>query len=183
MIAVVTRTRTVITALTVVSVLALGACSGDDPEPKFAPTPSTSAPTSEPTDVTTSPSVVKDEEAEFVTSYFELIGEATTDGDTAEFVEMSSPACANCQTLARNIDRAFRGGGYVEGASWVVAKSVKAGERSGGNEWNVDVTTARERWYDANGELVKIVKPSTQKFGIIVTADDGSFRVSDMRLR
>jgi hypothetical protein len=160
-------------------VLALGACSDDDPEPKFAPTPSTSAPT----EVTTSPTTAADEETEFVASYFKSIGEATTNGDTTAFVGVSSPDCTNCQTLARNIDRAFKGGSHVEGALWVIAKSVRAGKRPEGNVWNVDVTTARERWYDGSGELIKIVKPSTQKFGIIVAVDGGDFQVKDLRLR
>ena len=50
------RSRTVITALSLLSVLALGACSGENPEPKLAdPSPSSSVPASPSTTAVSGP--------------------------------------------------------------------------------------------------------------------------------
>src|SRR4051812_17262664 len=162
----VNRARAVLTALLVASALSLVGCSGDDPEPKFAP------PSSEPPESPSTTAAAAPEES-FVRSYFDAIGHATQSGDTSKFMQLSAQGCDNCSILASNIEGGYADGGRVEGASWTVEDIVEAGETHGGTIWNVDVRTARERWYDADGDLKKIVKPSVQKFAVLVASDGG----------
>jgi hypothetical protein len=171
MIGVVSRTRAALTAAVVLSALALGGCSDDEPEPKFTP-PSTTA-----------PAEASPDGASFVRSYFELIGRATKTGETSTFLASTSEGCDNCMLLAKNIERGFAAGSYVEGADWSVDDVSAVGETSGGTVWNVNVATARERWYDANGNLIRTVRPSNQHFAVIVETSQGAPVIVDMRLR
>jgi hypothetical protein len=127
MMLVVTRTRTVITALTLVSVLALGACSDDDPEPKFAPTPATSAPTSPsttaasgPTEPTmpaaakgTSPASAE----EFVRFYWEMADYAQATGDLEGLRSISDPGCRACQQVLDFLRSVERRSGVIRGGA------------------------------------------------------------------
>jgi hypothetical protein len=184
MMAGVTGTRAVIAAVGVALVLGVAACSGSDPEPRIAP-PSSSAPSSPSTSpaASSSPANTANDQEAFVRGYFESIGRATQSGDPSEFLAMSADSCGNCHVLAQNIEKAYGGRRYVEGADWAITRTFRAGERPEGEVWNVDVKTAKERWYDGSGDLVKIVDASTQHFGVIVSVDGDSYRIADMRLR
>ncbi|GAW49833.1 MULTISPECIES: DUF6318 family protein [unclassified Nocardioides] len=117
-----TRTRTVITALSCLSVLALGACSDDDPEPKFAPTPSTSAPT----EASTSPAVELDPE-ETVKAWVEAQNIALRTGETSGLKALSSSSCRGCDDFIRPIESVYRDGGHFSTDGWtVVAARTRA---------------------------------------------------------
>ncbi|MDI6911311.1 DUF6318 family protein [Nocardioides sp.] len=130
MIVAVTRSRTVIAALCVVSVLALGACSGDDPEPRFAP-PSTSAPTSPSTTAVsgpvepTMPAAAKGSDAAaaeaFVRFYWEMVNYAQATGDVAGLKALAT-RCINCDNGIDFITNAYDKGGQIRGGDGTVSR-------------------------------------------------------------
>lgn len=123
----VTRTRTVITAFTLVSVLALGACSDDDPEPKFAPTPSpsTSAPTSPSTTAAsgpvepTMPAAAKGTDAAsaeaFVKFYWEMVAYAQETGHLDGLKVLSDSTCLPCKRGIAYLKSVFDRDGEIAG--------------------------------------------------------------------
>jgi hypothetical protein len=129
MMLVVTPTRTVITAFTLVSVLALGACSDDDPEPKFAPTPSTSAPTeestspaspSDPVEPSMPTEATRDSDAgaeAFVRYWIEMVNFAQRTGQTNGLRKLNDVRCAGCRGMVEAIDSAYRSGGHIVGGA------------------------------------------------------------------
>jgi hypothetical protein len=121
--------------------------------------------------------------ARFISDYFAAVGDSTTSGDTRPFVRMSSPKCQNCRTLAHNVEAAYRGGGHIEGGDWKVSNVRRVSDIGVGTVWNVDVETSRERWYDGDDRLVKIVRASTERFAVIVSEDHSKHLLRDMRLR
>lgn len=173
MVGTVSRSRVALAAAFLAAALALSGCSDDDPEPRSAP-PASSSPAS--------PSTTADDEG-LVRDYFEAISSATSTGDTSTLEDLATPECVNCQTLVANIQHAFGEGGHVEGARWIVTALQMARRERDGTEWHVDVRTARERWFDGSGELVKVVRPSTQEFAVIVKRRSDRAVVADMRLR
>jgi hypothetical protein len=179
----VARTRTVITALTLVSVLALGACSEDDPEPKFAPTPSTSAPTSPSTTAAPDLESPRKQQADLIDQFVKALSESLGTGDPTGFLKLSSKSCQNCQVLADNLNDAYAGGGHIENGSWSLISSNYQGEKPLGSIWNVDIRSARERWFGENGDLVKIVRGGVQRFGLAIEENRDQWRVRELRLR
>jgi hypothetical protein len=124
MIVPVTRSRTVITALCVVSVLALGACSGSDPQPKFAdPTPT--VPSSPSTTAVsgpiepTMPAAAQGTDAAaaeaFVKFYWEMVNYAQATGDLDGLRSISPADCEACQRGVDYLDSVFRRDGRVRG--------------------------------------------------------------------
>src|SRR4051812_38018201 len=88
----VSRTRAVLTALSLLPVLLVAGCSDDDPEPKFAPTPSESASSASPsssatpeTPQPTMPEAARGSDASsaeaFVKFYWDVVNYAQTSGD------------------------------------------------------------------------------------------------------
>jgi hypothetical protein len=124
----VTRTRTVITALSCLSVLALGACSDEDPEPKFAPTPSTSAPTSPSTTAASGPTEPTmpaaaqghDQAAAraFVRYWLDTLNYAIESGDSDSLRAVSASDCKACERVAQTIDAVYSKGGSMSGGTW-----------------------------------------------------------------
>ena len=163
----------------VVPLLVLDGCSGD-PEPKLAPSESSS-----PTGSSSSSAADSNPgaTARFINDYFDAVGTSTATGDTREFVGMSSPKCRNCRTLAHNIEAPYENGGRVEGSNWEVADLRRTSASEFGSVWNVDVRTTRERWYDGDDHLIKIIRASTQRFAVIVAGEGPTRVLRDMRLR
>jgi hypothetical protein len=97
---------------------------------------------------------------------------------------MSSPRCANCQTLAHNVEQASVGKSRVEGGEWSVFKLRRRGSISAlGDEWLVDVHSEQARFFDDSGRLVKVAPPGTQKFAVLVATRRGFPILRDLRLR
>jgi hypothetical protein len=177
----VNRSRSAIVLLTVALVPLAGACS-EDPKPKFAP-PQSSSPTGSPSPSTRDHAEPGGTTARFINDYFAAVGDSTTTGDTSAFVRMSSPRCQNCQTLAHNVEAAYKGGGHIEGGDWTVSNLRRVSDIEVGTIWNVDVETSRERWYDGDDRLIKIVRASTERFAVVVSQDRSRHLLRDMRLR
>ena len=162
--------------------LLLGGCS-DDPVPKVAPASESASASESPSPSGSSDPGDEDQKA-LINSYFAAVGDSTTTGDTSAFLKMSSRDCQNCRTLANNIEGAYENGGHVEGGNWDVVEIASSSMSSDvGSVWNVDVQTSLERWYDGSGKLTKIVRASTQHFGVLISRQDGHPIVRDLRLR
>ena len=123
MIGLVNRSRTVITAMSLMSVLALGACSDDDPEPELAP-PSSSAPSSPSTTAVsgpiepTMPAAARGTDAAaaeaFVRFYWEMVNYAQATGDVRALTKLSEdcPACRGGVTFIKQV---YARGGRLTG--------------------------------------------------------------------
>lgn len=125
MIGLVNRSRTALTALSMISALALGACSGDDPEPKLAdPSPSASLPSSPSTTAVsgpvepTMPAEARGTDAAaaeaFVKFYWEMVNYAQATGDTSGLRGLSS-GCRPCDSGAAFIESVYGNGGQLTG--------------------------------------------------------------------
>ena len=115
--------------------------------------------------------------------FFKGLSTALTTGDPSAFLALAAPNCQNCKVLAGNLEKAFAGGGHIEGGSWTVESSEYQREAPLGSVWNVDIHSARERWYDSSGDLVKIVREGTQRFGVALEPNGDRWQVRELRLR
>ncbi|MFC6046132.1 DUF6318 family protein [Nocardioides hankookensis] len=121
------RTRAVLTAAVLLSALALGGCTDDDPEPKFGPTESTSpaSPTSPSTSsaagtvAPTLPSAAQGSTAAsaeaFVKFYWEAVNYAQSSGDLRLLRGLGSPSCTACNAGVSYLEQVFDAGGHVVG--------------------------------------------------------------------
>jgi hypothetical protein len=123
MIGLVNRSRTVITAMSLLSVLALGACSDDDPQPRFAP-PSSPAPSSPSTTAVsgpvapTMPATARGTDAAaaeaFVKFYWEMVNYAQATGDV-DGLKALAPRCGTCAAAVDYIVDVYERGGHIRG--------------------------------------------------------------------
>ena len=159
MIGLVNRSRTALTALSMISALALGACSGDDPEPKLAdPSPSASLPSSPSTTAVsgpvepTMPAEARGTDAAaaeaFVKFYWEMADYAQATGDVDGLREISSEACEPCQAGIRAIESVFERDGRLLGGGNTVR--ILSTSTVGGGDRNAisvvaDVTNRKQR--------------------------------------
>ncbi|CAI9403585.1 hypothetical protein HIDPHFAB_04011 [Nocardioides sp. T2.26MG-1] len=143
MIGLVNRSRTALTALSLVSVLALGACSGDDPEPKFAePSPSRSLPSSPSTTAVsgpvepTMPAEAKGTDAAaaeaFVRFYWEMVNYAQATGDLDGLRGLAGPECKPCVSGIRGLERLVERKADVHGGEYDVSDISSAFFDNGG---------------------------------------------------
>jgi hypothetical protein len=179
------RSRTAFALGVVVLPLVLGGCSGDDPEPKFAPPESTSPTESgSPSAPASSASANRrDEQAGLINDYFSAISDAISSGDPSRFLALATKDCANCRVIGDNLVQAYAGGGHIEGGHWAVVSSRFVRQAPLGSIWNVDIRSARERWLDRDGQPVKVVDPGVQHFGVALQVDRSVWRVREMKLR
>jgi hypothetical protein len=122
--------------------LALAACSGE-PEPKFAPSESSSltgnesaAPTGE-VEPTLPASAQENNGAgaeAFVRYFIELLNYAQKTGDTARLQRVSTPRCAACEGYADEINRTYAAGGHVDGGVLTIG-NLRELPRDYGADW------------------------------------------------
>ncbi|MCW2791750.1 MAG: hypothetical protein JWO76_848 [Nocardioides sp.] len=175
------RSRVAFALGVVVPLLVLGGCSDDDPEPRIAPTTSTSP--SDTGSPSPTPTSAKEAQAVLIDRYFAEISAAISTGDPDTFLGLTSKRCVNCRIIADNLIGAYAHGGYIEGGSWNVTASEFVRKAPLGFVWNVDVRSAREKWFDRDGSPVKIVDPSTQHFGLALQPQADEWRIREMKLR
>ncbi|KQW53483.1 hypothetical protein ASC77_04160 [Nocardioides sp. Root1257] len=139
MIGVVSRTRAVLTAVVLLSALALGGCTDDDPEPKFGPTESTS-PASPTSPSTTAAAALSPEDT--VRAWVDAQNEALVSGDTTVMEALATSSCQGCSDFSNPIRDVFAEGGSYRGGKWKV-DAAKA-RKSSGSEVTVDVAMTME---------------------------------------
>ena len=162
-IAVVTRTRTVLGAMSCLSVLALAACAGEEPQPKLAPSPSPSAapsPSSSPPEPVepTMPAAARGTDAAaaeaFVKFYWAVVDYAQTTGHLGGLEEMTDATCRACMAGLRALEETFAKGGEVRGGTKSVSH-VKSAFFDGGARITV--------WCDLSNTRQVVDLPGTSK--------------------
>jgi hypothetical protein len=144
------RSRTAFALGVVGPLLVLGGCSGDDPEPKFAPTETTSpsesgSPSATVTEVALGPVAT-------VRAWVEAQNEAMASGDTTSVRALSAEPCPACDGLIDPIEKVYAAGGYFKTKGWHVNTAKQA--RSGGSSAlvNAAVTIAGGKTVNAAGQ-------------------------------
>lgn len=117
MIGVVSRTRAVLTAAVLLSALALGGCTDDDPEPKFGPIESTS-PASPTSPSTTTAAALSPEDT--VRAWVDARNAALASGDVTPAEELSASGCTTCQASLDPIRQVHADGGSFDTDGWTV---------------------------------------------------------------
>jgi hypothetical protein len=153
-------------------VLVLAGCSGDDPEPKMAPTesvastPSTSAPT-------VSPSVDPLSPEETVRAWVKAQNEALSSGDTSAARDLSATPCEACDGMLDPIDRVYAAGGHFETRGWKIDRLKLARTEKRRSVVNTAITIAGGRTVNAAGEppVIYEVERSIVRFKLIRVDD------------
>jgi hypothetical protein len=144
------RTRSA-TLLGAACLVAVAGC-GSDPKPKVLPslssTPSTTATS------TTSPGLVEAEVEAAVRHYFDVANEALLTGRTGELKSLSSSECP-CRDLVRQIDKAFQGGGRMQGASFRITSLKVHDLRNKTAATEVSARVAPYKILAAGGEVLE----------------------------
>lgn len=103
------------------ALLVLAGCSGDDPEPKFAPTPTSSPTQASPSEPSATPERRSPEQT--VRAWVEARNEALQDGDTTAVEALSAKDCETCQNQIDPIRQLYADGGHFETDGWTVVSS------------------------------------------------------------
>ena len=115
-------------------VLVLVGCSGEDPEPKMAPTesvastPSTLVPTVSPSGspVPSLPAEADDKTgagaAAFVRYWVQVVNFAQASGDVSLLETLDDSQCVGCRGVVKAIRRPYSSGGHIEGGAWRVGR-------------------------------------------------------------
>ncbi|MBI2244131.1 MAG: hypothetical protein HYU55_09390 [Nocardioides sp.] len=185
MIVAVTRSRTVVAALCVVSVLALGACSGDDPQPRFAP-PSSSAPTSPSTTAVsgpvepTMPAAAQGTDAAaaeaFVRFYGEMVNYAQATGDLDGLESMTDQSCTACKGGLAALQRIFARDGRVVGGVNSLSR-LRSGHLQGDERLTVwfDLSTTKQLINYPGDRKDEVYRVATAKLMTVLRRDKGQW--------
>jgi hypothetical protein len=176
----VNRCRLAIASGLAVSTVVLGGCSNES-DPESAPSRSAADSEGPPAIQSVIPSRV--EQVDFLRTYFRKVTVALSTGDPSGFLALSSEECGSCAVIARSVVHAYDDGGSITGGKWRVESPTYAGKSSLGLVWDIDVVTAREHWYDGDGNLVNVVRQSTQRVAIALETANEGLRVRELRLR
>jgi hypothetical protein len=186
----VTGTRAVIATVVSLSVLSLGGCSGDDPEPRIAP-PSSSAPTSPSTTPASGPTepVMPDEArgtdakaaAAFVKFYLDVADYAQATGELDALRRWSSETCKACQSGIDAISNLYQEGGVLRGGGTSV-RPLESSLIAGGERKAVRVTAEvanRRQELDLPGSADdRTFPPSTVTTKFVVERRDSGWVLS-----
>ncbi len=115
-------------------------------------------------------------------NYFASISAARATGDPSEFIAASAQDCANCLVLANNIKAAYAKEGRIESDEWRIESARFQRKAPLGMIWNVEIYSPRERWYDADDNLVKIVRADSLAIALALVLDGDSWVVRELRI-
>lgn len=162
-----------IAALVLAAILALSACSDDDPDPgdpmsTWTPSgtpeaPSSSAtPSADPTEPPLPDAAREATEAgarAFITYYWDLINYAQVTGDVKALRKVSAPQCTGCSAGIKGIRDVYGSGGHVEGG-----------------EYTVTISTVAELDGPSNAYLIESLLTATNAAQIVVKGDGTKHR-------
>jgi hypothetical protein len=173
-VAVVGVSRAAVAAAVLLVAVALGACTGDEPDtevtaPTFveeSPSPSASSaappespePSAEPTVAAPPlPELATQQTPEgavaFTEWWFETLNYATATGDTAGLRAVSEDTCGTCSAFAERIESAYLGGGRIQGGAVSVRVDPPPSVEQGGAALAVFSSTAGGEVEDASGQV------------------------------
>lgn len=193
MIVPVNRSRTALTALSMISVLALGACSGDDPEPKVAdPSPSATLPSSPsttpvsgPVEPTMPPEAQGSDAAAaeaFVKFYWEMVNYAEQTEDLTGLKRIAAPECVACKRGMDYLTGVFDAGGQISGGIQTVSGAETTfGKNDGVQEATVrfELTSTRQRVNYPEPVKDKTFEAGTLRLvAVLAKADEGGWRMA-----
>jgi len=158
-------------------VLVLAGCSGEDPEPKMAPTqsvastPSTSAPT-------VSPSVDPMSPEETVRAWVKARNAALQDGDTAAVEALAAKGCEACRHSTDPIRQVYAKGGHYETEGWrLVASRLKSSTSTRARVDTAIKYAAGRTFPEAGAEAVTYgVERHIVVFNLVM--EDGAWRIA-----
>jgi hypothetical protein len=107
-----------------VSLLAVGGCSDDEPEPNFAPSSSpsptrSSSPAPEAWEVKSEDGAVA-----FARHWVDVFNDAQESGETSTLRAISTDSCVSCDGFAGQLEDLYNGGGTLDSDGWAVVHSV-----------------------------------------------------------
>lgn len=182
MIDLVSRTRAVITASLLVSALATGGCSDDEPTPQHAPTPSASAPSDKSAEVlpSASPAELDEKSAkDFVGDWFGEFSRAMSTGEVSPVEELSASSCKSCRALAEQVESVYDRGGMLETDGWTVEAIRRTGEFTERPTFVLRVRQSARTLYDGNS-VVDRAPPTKVPMSVTVVATDGEWRMGQL---
>lgn len=188
MIGAVSRTRAVLTALSVIPVLLVAGCTDDDPKPKFEP-PSSEAPPSATPSATagsvapTLPASAKGTDAAaaeaFVAFYWDTVNYAQMTGDVAPLKALAH-RCNGCDSGVEFIESAYADGGEIRGGDGKVSSLKTVFINREGENWAVVECRVRsteqvvdrpgnggdERYPGGSADLRIYLQPTTDSWAV-----------------
>jgi hypothetical protein len=190
--------RRLIPASVAVFVLLAGCSGGDDPEPKLAPTDSSSAasttappPTPTPTRPVepSLPSEAQGEDAAaaeaFVRFYWEMVNYAQATGDSQALARQSSDSCVGCQAAIELVSEVYGSGGSILGGESTVS-NVESRELRAGNKVIFEVlfdVTSTPQEVDRSGTRNDETYPGTTvRDRFMVFSEDDALKVGRWEL-
>ncbi|MCW2791818.1 MAG: hypothetical protein JWO76_916 [Nocardioides sp.] len=173
----------------VVPLLALGGCSGDDPEPKIAPTTSTSpsdtgSPSPTPTGPVepTMPAAAKKQTAAgaeaFVRYYLDIVNFSQSSGDLRTLRRIADRECGACSAGLHFLERTFSEGGEIRGGSASLTRATSGLLNTGDYQVRGDLVSRRQVVDMPGSRRDKVYPGGTITVQFIVSPEDHSWLVA-----
>ena len=105
----------------------------------------------------------------------------SNDGDIGGLAALGKPNCKTCSAFTKNIADAYEDGGYVKAAGWTAQQITRATKRQD-MVFVVRVKQGRERFYTAEGKLVRRFDGSRRNLAFYLAKSQGSWLVSRLDL-
>lgn len=169
--------------LPLLALLVLGGCSGDDPEPKFEPAPSSAPTATDPTQSPTGPvepTLPAEAEADtktgaeaFVRYWIERVNFAQSTGVTGKLERLNDVRCSGCRGVVEAIDAAYTTGGRIEGGEWSAGR-LRELPVDYGADWAAfaHAQTESQRVFGADGHTTKYSGAAFKLFVYVAWTDD-----------
>jgi Family of unknown function (DUF6318) len=163
-------------AASVVLLLSLTACGGDEPA------------TEDPASETEVPAFADNEGTagaeQFVGFWTDTLNEATTSGETEQLKSLSADACKACGDFATQLDRIYAAGGRVESEGWEIHKIVpEAGATDDEVGLMVTFTVSPQKVYESEDAKAQTFEGGNQGFRFHLVREQGEWQVQDLSPR
>ena len=169
----------------VVPLVVLGACSQEDPQPKFSPpSDSPSASESTPADPVVRPWEKKTEAGAvaFAKHWMDVFSAAMLSGEVDELLALSGPNCEACKNVAHRLVAVYSTGGMYETEGWRVLESDAAVSRSGSASVGLRIRRSAETFRENAGGPKQSNPTSEASYNAILSWRDGAWRMERLDL-